>query len=82
MTAESNYTIAIATLSDWLKNLALDFQPTRSKNKTNRNCTRDFSLALSKLQVTARNSDWFIALSAMNLLGLLGVITLVLAFGQ
>ena len=31
---QSNYTIAIATLSDWLKNLAPVFQPT-SKTKTN-----------------------------------------------
>ena len=65
MTVGSNYTIAIATLNDWLKNLALDFQPMRSKTKTNtnRNCTRDFSRALNKLQVSARKSDW---LSAMN----------------
>ena len=27
-------------------------------------CTRDFSRAMNKLQVTARNSDWFIALFA------------------
>ena len=36
MTVESNYVIVIATLSDWLKRLAPDFQPIRSKTKTNR----------------------------------------------
>ena len=36
MTVESNYAIAIATLSDWLKRLAQVFQPIRSKTKTNR----------------------------------------------
>ena len=36
MTAESNYVIAIATLGDWLKRLALVFQAMRSKTKTNR----------------------------------------------
>ena len=35
MTAERNHTIAIATLTDWLKNLAPVFRPTRSKSKTN-----------------------------------------------
>ena len=30
MTVESNYVIAIATLSDWLKRLAPVFQPMRS----------------------------------------------------
>ena len=37
MTVESNYVIAIAKLSDWLKRLAPVFQPMRSKSKTNRN---------------------------------------------
>ena len=36
MTVESNYVIAIAMLSDWLKRLAPVFKPTRSKTKTNR----------------------------------------------
>ena len=36
MTVESNYVIAIATLSDWLKRAAPVFQPMRSKAKTNR----------------------------------------------
>ena len=34
MTVESNYVIAIASLSDWVKRLALVFQPMRSKTKT------------------------------------------------
>ena len=36
MTVESDYVIAIATLSDWLKKLAPVFQPMRGKTKTNR----------------------------------------------
>ena len=36
MNVESYHTIAIATLNDWLKNLAPVFQPMRSKTKTNR----------------------------------------------
>ena len=36
MTVESNYAIAIATLSDWLRTLALVFQPMRSETKINR----------------------------------------------
>ena len=36
MTDESNYVIAIAKLSDWLKKLEPVFQPMRIKTKTNR----------------------------------------------
>ena len=36
MAVESDRAIAIATLSDWIKNLAPDFQPMRSKTKPNR----------------------------------------------
>ena len=68
MTAESNHVIAIATLSDWLKNLEPVFHPMRSETKT-AVCTRDFSRALSKLQVMTRNSDWFIALFAPVVIG-------------
>ena len=65
MTVESSYAIAIATLSDELKNLAQVFQPMGSKTKTNRaSYIRFFSRALSRLQVTARNFYWFIAPSA------------------
>ena len=57
MTVESNYVIAIATLSDWLKRLAPVFQP------------RDSSRAFSELQIIARNCDWFIALFAPAVIG-------------
>ena len=50
MTVESNYVIAIATRSDWLKRLAPVFQPMRGKTKTNR-AMRDFSRASGELQV-------------------------------
>ena len=36
MTTESNYAIAIATLSDWLESLAPVFYSIRCKTKTNR----------------------------------------------
>ena len=36
MTVESNYVIASAALSDWLKRVAPVFQPMRSKTKTKR----------------------------------------------
>ena len=42
MTVESNYVIAIATLSDWFKRLAPVFQPMRSKTKTNRTLYASF----------------------------------------
>ena len=61
MTVESNYVIAIATLSDWLKRVPPVFQPMRSKTKTVPR-TRDFSRASGELHVIARNCDWFIAL--------------------
>ena len=51
MTVESNYVIAIAMLSDWLKGLAPVFQPMRRKPKPIAPCTRDFSRALSMLRV-------------------------------
>ena len=69
MTVESNYVIAIATLSDWLKRLAPNFQPMRRKAKPIAPCTRHFSRALSDLQGIARNCDWFIALSASAVIG-------------
>ena len=67
MTVESNYMIAIATLSDWLKRLAPVSQPMRSKT----NCTLSawFSRALSELKVIARSCDWFIALSPPVVIG-------------
>ena len=69
MTFESNGAIAIATLIDWLKNFPPVSQPIRSKIKTNRTLHARFSRALSKLQVIARNSHWFIALFAAVVIG-------------
>ena len=51
--------IVIATVSGWLKSLALVFCQLEAKPKPIAPCARDFSRALSKLQVIARNSDWF-----------------------
>ena len=42
MTVESNYVIAIATLSDWLKRLAPIFRQLEAKPKPIAPCTRDF----------------------------------------
>ena len=58
MIVESNYAIAIATLCDWLNNIAPVFL-TNEKAKPIASCTRDFSRALSKLQVIAWSSDLF-----------------------
>ena len=69
MTVESNYVIAIATLSDWLKRVAPVFQPMRSKTKTNRTTYARFSRASRELQVIARNFDWFIALFVPVVIG-------------
>ena len=69
MTVESNYVIAIATLSDWLKIVAPVFQAMRSKPKPIAPRKRDFSRASSELPVIARNCDWFIALPAPVVIG-------------
>ena len=42
MSVESNYAIVIATHGDWLTNLALVFQPSRSETKSNRILARVF----------------------------------------
>ena len=44
MTVESNSAIAIAPLSDWLKDLATIFRPMRRKTKTNRTSYARFFL--------------------------------------
>ena len=62
MTVESDYVIAIATLSDWLKRLAPVFEPMKRKTKTIAPCTRDLSRASGEFQVIARNCDWFMEL--------------------
>ena len=67
MTVENYYVIAIATLSDWLKNSRQFFNQWESKPIAP--CTRDFSRASSELQVISRNCDWFIALSAPVVIG-------------
>ena len=71
MTVESNYAIAIAiaTLSDWLKDLREFFNQWEVKPKPIAPCTHDFSRALSKLEVIPRNCDWFIALFAPVVIG-------------
>ena len=42
MIVESNYVIAIAMFSDWLKRVAPVFPPMRSKTKTNRTMYASF----------------------------------------
>ena len=73
MTVESNYVIAIATLSDWLKRLArASFSTNENQNKKQKAiapCMRDFSRASSELQVIAKNCDLFIALPAPVVIG-------------
>ena len=64
MTVESNYVIAIG-----LKASRQFFNQWEAKPKPIAPCTRDFSRAFSELQVIARNSDWFIALSAPVVIG-------------
>ena len=62
MTVESNYVIAIATLSDWLKRLAPVFQPMRSKTKTNR---KTYAWLFPRFE----NCDWFTALFVRVVIG-------------
>ena len=64
MTVESNYAIAIATLSDWLNRFAPDFQPTRIKTKTNRAMYAWFFPRFERV-----TGDWFIALPAPAVIG-------------
>ena len=49
MTAESNYMIMIATLSDWCKSLLPVFQPIGSKTKTNRTLYTQFFPCLEQV---------------------------------
>ena len=68
MTVETNY--AIATLNDiYLKSLASVFNQREAQPKPIALRKHDFSRALSKLQVYARNSDWFIAMFAPVVIG-------------
>ena len=63
MTVESNYAIAIATLSDWLKSPALVYQPMRRKTKTNDLHARFFP------RFEQVSWDWFIALFSPAVIG-------------
>ena len=65
MTAESNYVIAIATLSDWLKRLAPVFSTNENQNQNQSHHVR----ASSELQVITRNCDCFIAMPALIVIG-------------
>ena len=69
MTVESNFVIAIATLSVGLKDSRQFFNQREAKPKPIAPCTRDFSRASSELQVIARNSDWFMALFVPVVIG-------------
>ena len=69
MTVESNFAIAIATLSYWFKNLAPVYQPMRRKITSNRDLHADFSRALSKLHGIDTNLDWFVVLFAPAVIG-------------
>ena len=69
MTVKSNYMIAIATLSDWLKRLVPVFQPMKMKSKTKTNhlktaLTADFTdvapqFLLSFERDKASFEDWY-----------------------
>ena len=69
MTVESNYVIAIATLIDWLKDSHQFFNQGDAKPKPSAPCTRDFSRASGELQVIAKNSDWFMELFVLVVIG-------------
>ena len=57
MTVESNYAIGLMI---GLKMSCQFFNQLEAKQKPITPCTRDFSCALNKSQVIARNVDWFI----------------------
>ena len=81
MIVESNYVIAIATLSDWLKRIAPVFQPMRSKTKTSRTIYASFFPRFDR--VTGNLLGIVIGLSRCLLLfWLVGMIALVLVFRQ
>ena len=80
MTVESNDVIAIFTLRDWLKRLALVFQPMKKKPKQISPCTRDFRAFWASyrqlLGIVIGSS------CCLLLLWLVGVIALGLVFQQ
>ena len=68
----------LSTANTWLRLLRLTiglkdsrhfFSQWKAKPKPIAPCTRDFSRASSKIQIIARNCDWFIALSAPGVIG-------------
>ena len=68
MTVEINYAIAIAIMIGLKISRQLFSQREPKQNQTAA-CTRDFSRALNKLQIIARNSDWLIALLTPVVIG-------------
>ena len=71
MTVESNHVLRLLRLVIGLKDLELRqfFNQWEAKPKPIAPCTRDFSRASSKLQVIARNCDWFMALFVPVVIG-------------
>ena len=67
VTVDSNHTIAISTLNDWLNNSAPVFQPISEKQNQNWShiARAIFPTLLSMLQVISKNSDWFIVSLAL-----------------
>ena len=59
----------IATVCDWLKNLAPRSQPIRSKTKTNRDLPARVSRAWRRMHVFASSSDWFTGLFTTVVIG-------------
>ena len=68
MTVEINHAITIAIVIGLkiLRQLFSQWEPTQNQTAA---CTRDFSRALNKLQIIARNSDWLIALLTPVVIG-------------
>ena len=62
MTIESNYVSAIASLSDWLKNLSPVFQPVRRKTKNNHILYSRFFPRFEQVINNYLESDWYIVL--------------------
>ena len=72
MTVEINYAIAIAIAIAIVIGLKISrqlFSQREPKQNQTAACTRDFSRALNKLQIIARNSDWLIALLTPVVIG-------------
>ena len=61
--------VLLATLIDWLEKTPPDFVTTEKQKKPIAPCALSVSLASSKLQEIARNSDWLTALFAPVLIG-------------